>query len=354
MIKSLTNLRITGYLLSEMIKKSVKLAEIAEKTGVSIATASMVLTGKGRISEEVRTKVILAAREMGYKKKNTIPGSSWGLLIPMEDFWDNVWHFMKPAMHNILKTAISQNIKYSIVPVYENYSADHILDLLQGQNINAVFAFHCGKIELFKHLEENNIQVVVINNSQFQEGYYSVCVDDFQGAYEGTKHLIEKNHTRIAYIDYPIEILPSLSSDRYFGFRKAVEEAGIGFPEEWHLTVKFEDIPEIKARLYKTITASPAPTAFFVHDDILANRVIHLLEELGKKVPEDCSIVAPGDTLNYSYPETPQITTMSINTGLMGKYAAEMMLERNRGNYSESHVLKIKQQLIIRGSTLSI
>ena len=82
MIKSLTNLRITGYLLSEMIKKSVKLAEIAEKTGVSIATASMVLTGKGRISEEVRTKVILAAREMGYKKKIPFPVHPGDCLSP--------------------------------------------------------------------------------------------------------------------------------------------------------------------------------------------------------------------------------------------------------------------------------
>ncbi len=337
-----------------MIKKSVKLHEIAEEMNVSIATVSMALTGKGRISEEVRNKVLLTAREMGYRKKHLSPGSSWGILVPMEDFWDNVWHFMKPAMHNILQTAIDQNIKYSIVPVYASYSAEHIYKLIESQHISSVFAFHCGSIDLFKMLEEHNIQVVVLNNSKFQEGYYSVCVDDFQGAYEGTKHLIEKKHSRIAYIDYPISILPSLSSDRYFGFRKAIEEYGIYFPEEWHLTVNFEDIPEIKARLEKLIGGQPSPTAFFIHDDILANRVIHLLDELGKKVPEDCSIVAPGDTLNYSYPETPQITTMSINTGLMGKYAAEMMLERNKGTYLESHVLKIKQQLVIRGSTLSL
>ncbi len=337
-----------------MVKKSVKLAEIAERTGVSVATASMVLTGKGRISEEVRNKVLLAAREMGYRKKNLIPGSSWGILLPMEDFWDNVWHFMKPAMHNILQTAALQNIKYSIVPIYNSYNSDQIHTLLKSQNITSVFSFHYGNSELFKSLEEDNIHVVVINNSQFQEGYYSVCVDDFQGAYEGTKHLIEKKHSRIIYIDYPISTLPSLSSDRYFGFRKAIEEYGIYFPEDWHLTVNFEDIPEIKAKLQKIINTKPCPTAFFIHDDILANRVIHLLGELDKKVPDDFSLVAPGDTLNYSYPETPQITTMSINTGLMGKYAAEMMLERNRGNYSESHVLKIKQQLIIRGSTLSL
>ena len=337
-----------------MIEKPVKLVDIAERTRVSIATASMVLTGKGRISEEVRNKVLKAAREMGYRKKNQIPGSSWTILLPMEAFWDNIWHFIKPAIDNILRTAVSQNAKYSLIPIYNDYSSDQIHTLLKKQSITSVFSFHYGNRQLFKSLEEDSIQVVVINNSQFQEGYYSVCVDDFQGAYEGTKHLIEKNHSRIVYMDYPISALPILKSDRYFGFRKAIEENGIYFPEDWHLTVNFEDIPEIKTKLQKIINQAPNPTAFFIHDDILANRVIHLLGELGKKVPDDFSIIAPGDTLNYSYPETPQITTMSINTGLMGKYAAEIMLERNRGNYSESHVLKIKQQLIIRGSTLSL
>ncbi len=354
MIKSLTKTASGSYLIGRMIKKTVKLAEIAEATGVSVAAVSMALAGKGRISEEVRKKVLFAAREMGYRKKNVILGSSWGILLPMEDFWDNVWHFMKPAMHNIIQTAGTNNIKCSIVPVYHSYSSQDIHDLLKSLNINSVFSFHFGNSELFEHLEDNGIQVVVVNNSQFQEGYYSVCVDDFQGAYEGTKHLIEKNHSNIAYIDYPISTLPSLSSDRYFGFRKAIEEFGIHFPETRHITVNFDDIPETKIKLKKLITSPPFPTAFFIHDDILANRIIHLLGELDKKVPEDFSIVAPGDTLNYAYPETPQITTMSINTGLMGKYAAEMMLERNKGNYSESHVLKIKQQLVIRGSTLSI
>lgn len=189
-----------------MVKKSVKLAEIAERTGVSVATASMVLTGKGRISEEVRNKVLLAAREMGYRKKNLIPGSSWGILLPMEDFWDNVWHFMKPAMHNILQTAALQNIKYSIVPIYNSYNSDQIHTLLKSQNITSVFSFHYGNSELFKSLEEDNIHVVVINNSQFQEGYYSVCVDDFQGAYEGTKHLIEKNIPVLSILITPFQL----------------------------------------------------------------------------------------------------------------------------------------------------
>ena len=337
-----------------MGKKMIKLSEIAREAEVSVAAVSMVLNKKGRISDEVRNRVLKTAQEMGYKKKHPNAGSMWGILLPMEDFWDNVWHFMKPAMHSILNVAKENSIHCSLVPVYDEYDSDYLLSTLQQQNIGSVFSFHYGTARIFDTLENNDIQVVIVNKSNLQDGYYSVCVDDFQGAYEGTKHLIGKNHTRIAYIDYPIPTLPNLLSDRYFGFRKAMEETGLPTPENWHITVNFNDIPETKVKLHKIIETDPAPTAFFIHDDILANRIIHLLGELGRHIPEDFSIVAPGDTLNYSFPEIPQITTMSINTGLMGKYAAEMMLERNMNSYSERHVLKIKQQLIIRGSTLSL
>ena len=314
----------------------------------------MALTGKGRISPDVREKVIRVAKELGYNRKGSPTLSTWAILLPMEDFWDNVWHFMKPALANIINIAESNGIKCSIIPIYTEYSPEKIYSIVKAQNVSSLFMVHFGNQELLAALEEDKIQVVIINNSLFQDGYYSVCTDDFQGAYEGTRYLIKKNHTKIAYIDYPITELPSLSSDRFFGFRKAMEEFQIPIPEKQHLTVDFDDIRGIKKGLQELIDQPAAPTAFFIHDDILANRIIHLLGELGKRVPEDFSIVAPGDTLNYSYPEIPQITTMSINTGLMGKYAAEMMLERNRGTYSESHVLKIKQQLIRRGSCREI
>lgn len=350
LIKQLTHSIGQTYHTRIMTKKLVKLSEVAENAGVSIATASMALTGKGRISSDVREKVKLTAQKLGYNRKNNTPASYWGILLPMEDFWDNVWHFMKPALTNILTAAGKSGIQCSIIPIYTTSDTGGIYTAVKSHNVSSVFSIHFGKADLFRTLEENNIRVVVINNSNFQDGYYSVCVDDFQGAYEGTRYLIEKNHREIAFIDYPITELPSLLSDRYFGFRKAMEETRITIPESRHLTVELNDIPGIKKGLQELIRQTPPPTAFFIHDDILANRVIHILGELGKKVPEDFSIVAPGDTLNYSYPEIPQITTMSIDTGLMGKYAAEMMLERTKGTYAKSHVLKIKQQLIQRGT----
>jgi len=74
------------------------------------------------------------------------------------------------------------------------------------------------------------------------------------------------------------------------------------------------------------------------------------LKEMGLEVPRDVSLVAPGDVLDYSLPFTPQITTMRINTSLLGRIAADLMLDRLHADHEELHVLKVKEQLVRRES----
>ncbi|MBI9101845.1 MAG: LacI family DNA-binding transcriptional regulator [Spirochaetales bacterium] len=312
----------------------IKLSDVAAKANVSITTVSMALSGKGRISSEMREKVMTAADELGYiRKKRSTTESSWGILLPMGENWDAIWHFIRPIVDNIVLTAKNKDFSYCIIPVYPDQETGDIKSSISKHKLTSIFSIHFGDPDLFEILEQEGIPVVVINNSQFQEGYYSICVDDFQGAYEGTRHLLEKNHRAISFLDYPRGMVPNIAYDRYFGFLKAMEEEGISLPKHWKITVDLNDTTEMKNQIGRVLENKDAPTAFFVHDDFMANRLIHLLNTMGKSVPEDISIIAPGDTLNYIHPETPRISTMSINTGLMGKYAADMMLERANGGY---------------------
>jgi LacI family transcriptional regulator len=92
------------------------------------------------------------------------------------------------------------------------------------------------------------------------------------------------------------------------------------------------------------------PTAIFAHDDYLGLYVIAALAEIGLAVPRDVSLVAPGDLLDYGFPLTPQITTMRINMSLLARIAANLMLDRIKGDGEGVHVLKVKEQLVSRAS----
>jgi DNA-binding LacI/PurR family transcriptional regulator len=77
---------------------------------------------------------------------------------------------------------------------------------------------------------------------------------------------------------------------------------------------------------------------------------MQVLEALGLEVPDDVSLIAPGDVLDYSQCYLPQITTMRINTTSLGKLACNLFFDRLRNNIQDIHVLKLKQQLVRRGT----
>jgi len=328
-----------------------KLKDVADMAGVSITTASMALSGKGRISTDVRRRVGEAAEQVGYRKTRQTTGKVWVLILNMDKKGDHLWYFFNPIIRQIQNSAREQGFTLCLIPVSDDTDDETILHDLEEMKASAVLTIHYASRRLFNRLEEMNIPGVIINNSSFQDEFFTVCVDDFQGAYEGTVQLIKAGHRRIACLDYPREHLPSIMADRFFGFRKAIEEHGLKFPESWRVTVNLTDYAEMEQKLRKLLTGNAVkPTALFIHDDLLAARLIHALGKLDIRIPEDLSIIAPGDTLNYELPETPRISTMKIDTNLMGKYAVDMMTERLQRGEQIPHVLKIKQTFISRNS----
>lgn len=332
-----------------------KLSDVAEKAGVSVTTASLVLSGKGRISNEVRQKVINTANELEYKRIKQTGNSHWVLLLNIDQENDNLSYFFNPIIRQLSSSAKGKGFSLIILPFRGGEPDDELYNKILDMRISAVFSIHFISVSLFKKLEAINIPCVVINNSSHQEEFFTVCVDDFQGAYEGTMKLVKAGHRHIACIDYHRNKMPGIMADRYFGFRKALDESGLSFSDENRLTVDINDRRNMENRVSELILNSPQPfTALFLHDDMIATRIIHILEKLKINVPEDISIIAPGDTLNYELPETPLISTMRIDNALMGNYAAEMMLERLQKGEQTPHVLKIKQVFIDRKSIKSL
>lgn len=187
-------------------------------------------------------------------------------------------------------------------------------------------------------------------NSNYQAQFYSVCADDYQGAYEGTRELFRMGHRKIAYFDCLRQDLPQLLTDRYFGFHKAIVEYGIEFDDSLKIRVEVGNVTALTEQLKTLLRDNPDITGIFALDDELASWIVAVLSHLGKRIPVDISIIAPGDVLEYGLPYVPQISTMRIDTGYMGKIAAQMILSRMTQNPEGIHVLKVKEQLMNRGS----
>jgi DNA-binding LacI/PurR family transcriptional regulator len=333
-----------------------KLQNVAEQAKVSLTTASLALSGKGRISAAVRERVANAALKIGYRRRESrgsvesvTPGTIV-ILLPVDDTWAHIFYFIRPIIVEIERGLIRGGFYPVLLPTFYSSDAEDMVAKILANGAKAVFSIHYGNEKLFRHLEDMAIPVVVVMNNNFQDTLYSVCVDDFQGAYEGCLHLLRLGHTSIGYMDYPRPELPAIVVDRFFGFRKALEEYSVPFNPDLRLTTDLHGREALRAGLRTLFSLPQKPTAFFVHDDYFAARVIAELSGMGMRVPDDVSIIAPGDVLDYNEPFVPQITTMRINTALMGQISADLIINRLRRNPEDIHVLKVKQQLVDRGS----
>lgn len=334
--------------------KTIKLSDIAKRAGVSVAAVSMALSGKGKISAEVCDRVASIAEELDYKKGGLGPGRRKDnfryVTILHNESYTYSWNFSYALISGLETRLIQKGYYPLVIHMNQEWESDTIIEEIRASKSGAVFSIDYSNESLFPRLEEFGIPLIVVNNSLFQDRYCSVLADDIQGSYEGAMKLIERGHRRIAFLDYRRPTLPSVVRDRYFGFRKAADERGLAFPEEWRLTMDLENQEELERCLAAVFKGARRPTALFAHDDYFAACAIPALRKLGLSVPIDVSMIAPGDVLDYSQPFLPRISTMRIDIEFLVKTSVDLMLGCLAREGSEVLVLKTRLHYMDRGS----
>lgn len=332
------------------------LKDVARDAGVSVATVSQALGGKGRIAEDTQKRIFDAAKRLGYRIRSIPPReaiegrNTVGILLLVDSKWSFLWGFIRPIIDSIEGSLRERGYATIIIPIKADRSTRDILQSILVSGVRAVFSIHYGNEPLFEKLESFNIPVVVIMNNRYQDRFYSIGADDFQGAYEGTLYLIKLGHRTIAFVESERSEMPLLMSDRFTGFKKALDESSIPFLERNRIRFNSTNKDDLEAKLERIMKVNDAPTALFALDDDIGLHVFFILEKMGFSIPKDLSVICPGDVLDYLQPYVPKLTTMSIDTSYMGRLAADMMYNRLQGDFEYIHALKIKEQLTLRES----
>lgn len=344
-----------------MDNKKVKITDVAKKAGVSSATVSMVMAGNPRITEKTQEIVSKAIQELGYKKqrntkpkKNTTVSSS--KIIGLITYCDYPfqWWFTREFVLTIKNELLKHG--YLTVMFYCNNcsNSQELYSEILGADLEGLIVLQYNDAELFSKINALKLPMVLINNSNFQFHYHSVCADDFQGAYDGTKKLIENGHKDIAFLEFDRPNQPSTILDRYFGFRKAMEEYSLPFPSNHKITVQLHDLDELYKKMKTMLEDDKKITGFFVHDDYFSLDVIEVLKRLGKTVPEDFSLVAPGDTIPYEEPFVPKISTIQLNRIEMSIETVNMLIDVINGKQKSIGIKKSFEKYIDRGTIKNI
>ena len=188
--------------------------------------------------------------------------------------------------------------------------------------------------------------VVLVNEPIDEPELYSVSSDDVEGASQAVKYLLSLGHRRIAHIRGPSNVLSA--GARFNGYRETLESAGL-FSTELVTQPTTYLHEEGASGIESLLALANPPTAVFCANDGLASGALSAARRKGVRVPQDLSIIGYGNSID-SMDKTPRLSSVEQGGGMIGRQAAELLLDLLfKRNPASRHFL-IPPRLVIRES----
>lgn len=333
--------------------KAVKLADIAEKIGVSTVTVSKALSGQKGVSEAMREKIKQLADEMGYKQPSAIKQEkqpkSYNIGVLVSDKYLDKYDSFYWKMYQCVATKAVQKECFTMLEVitYENEMERQIPKIVLERKVDGIVIV--GKLDsnYLRVLQEScNLPTVYLDFYDEKVLNDSVISNSYYGSYLLTNYLFDMGHKDIAYVG--TLLFTGSITDRYFGYAKSMLEHGVAIREEWvipdrdmkHGMLDFEG---------KLENFTKQPTAYVCNSDLTASQLIKKLEEQGYHVPEDFSVVGFD---NYLYPGLcdVDITTYEVDMKEMARKTIHVLLKKMNGEHYRQGISIVEGHLVMKDS----
>jgi LacI family transcriptional regulator len=311
--------------------------DVAKYADVSIATVSRIVNGLPGYSEDTKKKVQEAIEALGYQPNAIARG-----LINKRTQTIGV---LFPEVSGMLSSEVLEGVEnaahdggFSVIVCNTTSSGKRTvkyLRLLQEKRVDGIiFASEDVKEEYYKIFQEMKVPVVLVSTASSNYDLPFVRVNDFEGAFQATEHLIKKGHKQIGMIggskSDPIAGVPRMK-----GFKEALQKHSLNFSEK-HITTnegyRFQNGKESLPVLLKQL---PNMTALFAASDEMAIGAMSAAHQLGIKVPEELSIIGY-DNLKIAEMCYPALTTVSQPLKDMGQTAGEILVKLIKGEEKEA------------------
>lgn len=337
--------------------KSVKLADIAERLGVSTVTVSKALSDQKGVSKEVRAKIKKMAADMGYISPSAARIQSEkrsyniGVLVSSK-YFDQTQSFYWLMYQELATKALKKNCFTMLEVVQEDEEKNQsVPKLLEGNRINGLVIIGLMNKEYLRMVSNNaRIPVVYLDFYSTDIENDSVVSDNYYGMYQMTAYLCSLGHRKIAYVG-TLFATDSIT-DRYFGYCKALYENGIEVRKDYVLNDR-EAMPGSSAKHFAEGFPHDMPTAFACNCDVTALKVIDELNKIGYRVPEDVSVVGYDDYA-FQNPGEVDLTTYAVDVKEMARKAIKILLRKMNGEIFNKGVTTVTGKMIVRSSAKEV
>lgn len=309
--------------------KKVTIETVAQRVGVSAATVSYALSGKKKISPEVKAKIFEAIKELDYRPsitaRNLASSKNWtvGLFASptaniREDF------FFNNILAGVLDTLHEKKYQLMLFADYRSSTKDDNPDFNFSLPIDGALVMNPRVNDSnIDQLKERGIPYVLIGTSDDLSISYFVDSDITAGYYAAVNHLISKGHRKIYLLNGRADY--TQSEKRLAGYRQAVLDSGLQYDEKCIMNLEMIEEAGYEAIL-KILDEDPDCTAVVTFNDTIALGVMKALREHHVAVPGRMAVVSAGNTM-LSGIFSPSITSIDMAPYAIGAKAAELLID---------------------------
>lgn len=315
----------------------ITISDIAKEAGVSNTTVSNVIHGRTkRVSAKTVDRINEIIQRTGYVPNMSARAlvSRTSKVVALISHLDarTSGNFLEDPFHNILIGAIEEKLRnhgyYLMLRTIE--SPEDLQSFLRNWNLDGLFLTGLFEDEdLFETVSQLKIPVV-LSDSYLSDysNLINIGLDDFEGGYIATKHLIEHGHKDIAFVGPPVRE-KGVVEQRLLGYKKALKEQNIPYDKKkvYQSEFSLEDTMNVG----REIAQRKDITGIFCTADVMAAGVMAGIYQSGKNIPEDYSIVG-FDDIRLSNLTQPALTTVHQSASKKGELAANAMINMLEGN----------------------
>ena len=253
--------------------------------------------------------------------------------------------FLKSEDERVILFYLAQTGHIGILEVVNDTAEQNcqVPRLVQEERVDGVIVMGNFSKAYRNMLAETEIPLVVLDAFDARYHRDSVISDGYYGMYTMVDYLLQMGHRDIVFVG-SVNATSSIT-DRYYGYCRAMREAGVTVTED-HI------LPDRDAEGKVTVSLerlSKLPTAFACNCDVTAYVLLNALKENGIRVPEDVSVVGFDDYILADL-AVPSLTTYAIDVDHMAKVSAQQLIRRIQKPEAEVRRIVVSGKLVIRES----
>jgi DNA-binding LacI/PurR family transcriptional regulator len=335
-----------------MIDKPATIKDIARKLNISISTVSRALRNAADVNSDTRKAVVALSEELNYqpnrlaislreKQTHTI-----GVIVP------NLDYVLSMMVRGIDEVALEAGYTVMVCQSNESFGREivntrRLLDSLVDGFIISVSS-ETKSFEHFKKIQERGLPIVVFDRVTPDLQAPSVRIDNEDGGFQATEHLIEQGYKRIAILAGPKNL--GISNRRMDGYLNALKKNKIKKDDALIIHCDFnQDYAYFATK--ELLAMKKRPDAIFAISDRMAIGASLAIKEKGLKMPQDIGLVGFNNEPVTSL-VTPGISSVEMSAFDIGKAAAKLFIETMHHHEDMDHIEQVlKPRLVVRASS---